>query len=302
MVTGRMAFLEFLLEWGQYFLLAFAIGFPLHSLVCALARGRRWVKSLGVALFIPGCILHELGHAVTCLVTGKRITGTNFGTNPMKTGGGSVNFDYTGICTPLAMHAVAYAPVISCGIATASILDYLSVAYVTLNLVEKAIWLFLLLSVASGAAPSMPDMKVAFHSLSARPRVTLVEVISLGWPIFLPDLLGVSSDLALLTYLIAMVLSYIILWQILVSPHPHDFRHKSGSKPGLPGDGRDPRGESWPTFKQDTYPAGLPRAVRSPMYVDIPLHVATAEDVYRAAGLKFKPKKSKPATEAPTDA
>ncbi len=300
MVNAPMAFLELLLRWGQYFLIAFVIGFPLNFLVGVMTHGRRWVGSLGKALFIPGAIIHELGHAVACLVTGKRITGTNFGTNPMK--GGSVNFEMTGICTPLALHAVAYAPVISCGIVTAAILNYISLNEMYFEIMDYAIWIYLLISVAAGAAPSGADMRIAFHSLSARPRVTAVEVISLAWPILLPDLLGLSSDIALLAYLIAMVCSYIVLWKLLVSPHPHGIRQALGIKHGLPGDGRDSRGERWPIFTEGRSDPALPRVARYPHGVDISLPVATAEDVYRAAGLKFKSKKSKLDMEVMTDA
>ncbi len=293
-----MAYLEFLLEWGQYFLLAFIIGFPLNILVCSMARGRRWVGSLGKALFIPGAIIHELGHAIACLVTGKKITGTNFGTAAR---GGHINFEYTGLCTPLAMHAVAYAPVISCGIVTAAIWNYIALNEMNFDLVDYIIWIYLLVAVGAGAAPSVQDMKVAFHSLSARPRVTAVEGISLLWPVLLPDLLGVASDMALLTYLVAMIASYIILWRILVSPHPLSVRHARGIRNGLPGDRRDPIGEKWPSFRKPARAGLLPGAPSYSRGVDIPLPVATAEDVYRAAGLKFKAKKSKLAMEAIID-
>ncbi len=280
-----MAYLEMLLEWGQYFLLAFIIGFPLNLLVGVLMHGRRWVGSLGKALFIPGAIIHELGHAVACLVTGKRIIGTNFGTAAR---GGEVKFINTGLCTPLAMHAIAYAPVISCGIVTAAIWNYISLNEVNFQLVDYLVWFYLLVSVGAGAAPSVPDMKIAFQSLSERPRVTIVEGISLGWPVLLPDLLGVASDVALLTYLVAMVSSYILLWKILVSPHSRGRHRARGIKNILPGDGRDPAGERWPTFRKpalDTLFAGAPKLAHG---VDIPLPVATAEDVYREAGLKPK--------------
>lgn len=299
-MTQFMAFLELLLLWGQYFLITFVIGCPLSWIVSVLAHGRRWVKSLGYALFIPGTILHELGHAVACLVTGKRITGTNFGTNPVK--GGAISIDHNGICTPLAYHAIAYAPVVSCGIVSAAILDYISLNKMTFTLMDYAIWLFLLVSVAAGAAPSGADMRIAFHSLSTRPRVTSVELISLVWPIFLPDLVGVTSDMALLVYLIAMVASYIILWKLLVSPHPHGFRWGLKGIPSLPGDGRDPRGERWPTFNNGVNPHPSPNLTSYRRGVYIPLPVATAEDVYRAAGLKMKPKKSKVNTDDMSEA
>ncbi len=298
-MKDKMAYLEFLLGWGQYFLLAFVIGFPLNILVCSLARGRRWVGSLGKALFIPGAIIHELGHAVACLVTGKRITGTNFGT---ATRGGHVNFEYTGLCTPLAMHAVSYAPVISCGIVTAAIWNYIALNEVHFELMDYAIWFYLLVAVGAGAAPSVQDLKVAFHSLSDRPRVTAVEVISIGWPIVLPDLFGVASDLALLTYLVAMVSSYLILWRVLVSPHPHGIPRARGIRNGLPGDRRDPSGEKRPDFRKPTSDPLFPGAFRSQHWVNIPISIVTAEDVYRAAGLKIKGKKLKFEEEVMKDA
>ncbi len=170
------------------------------------------------------------------------------------------------------------------------------------ELMDYAIWIYLLISVAAGAAPSGADIRIAFHSLSERPRVTAVEVISLAWPILLPDLLGLASDMALLTYLIAMVSSYIVLWKLLVSSHPLGLRHALGIKHGLPGDGRDPRGERWPTCTEGRSDPALPSVARYPHSVDISLPVATAEDVYRAAGLKIKSKKPKLDLEVMTDA
>ncbi len=294
-----MAYLEFLLKWGQYFLLCFVIGFPLHELVCRLIHSRKWWGDVGKALFVPGAIIHELGHAVACLVTGKRITGTNFGTRAQ---GGHVNFLMTGPSTPLVLHAVAYAPVISCGIVTALIQNYIALNEMNFEIVDSIIWVFLLISVASGAAPSTTDMKLAFHSLRERPRVTTVEVISLIWPVFLPDLLGVASDLALLTYLIAMISTYIILWKLMVSPCPHGTRRAKGIPQGLPGDGRDSRGERWPSFRQWLQVPELPNETRPSRGFEVRLHVATAEDVYRAAGLKVKNKRAKSNLEVLVDA
>ncbi len=294
-----MAYLEFLLKWGEHFLVCFLIGFPLHELVCRLIHSRKWWGELGKALFVPGAIIHELGHAFACLVTGKRITGTNFGT---RAEGGHVNFLMTGPCTPLVLHAVAYAPVISCGIVTALIQNYIVRNEMNFEIIESVIWLFLLISIASAAAPSTTDMKLAFHSLGERPRVTLVEAVAVIWPVFLPDLLGVTSDLALVTYLVAMVGTYILLWKLLVSPHPQSIRRALGFKPHLPGDGRDPIGERWPSFRTQGSQPILPRSPSLARGVDIPVHIATAEDVYRAAGLKVKGKKSKPNIEGFTDA
>ncbi len=292
-----MAYLEFLLTWGQFILIMFAVGFPLNLAVGTLAHARKWWGELGKALFVPGAVIHELGHAIACLVTGKRITGTNFGTNPKK--GGAICFQRTGICTPLALHAVAYAPVFSCGIVAAVILQYIGLNEASFKLLDWAIWMYLLVSVAAGASPSFQDMRVAFQSLRERPRVTAVETVSLGWPLILPDLLGVTSDMALITYLIAMVSSYVILWKLLVSPHA---RTGLAHGRGLPGDGRDPGAIKWPSFRHQALLPNLPRAPQSARASQVSLPIATAEDVYRAAGLKVKGKKQKHEMEVVLDA
>jgi len=284
-----MAYLEFLFKWGVYFCIVLVVGLPLNFLVVALTRSQRWWGGIGKALFIPGAVIHELGHAVACLVTGKRIVGTNFGTNPAK--GGSVLFENTGICTPFALHAVAYAPVASCGIASALILNYISLNEANFELLDWIIWLFLLISITAGAAPSWPDAKLAFQSLRERPRVTLVEAVSLSWPIFLPELLGLASDMALLTYCVAVVVSYAILWKLIVSPHSHGIRKVTGW--GLPGDGRDPRAIAWPTVQDiPKYPA-LPTTFSTARGIRVDVPIATVEDVYRSAGIKVKTKRSK---------
>jgi hypothetical protein len=295
-----MAFLDLLLRWGQFFLIMFAIGLPLNFIVGNLVHAKKWWGELGKTLFVPGAIIHELGHAVACFVTGKRITGTDFGTNPLK--GGHVNFQNTGICTPLALHAVGYAPVFSCGIVVALILQYIGLNEASFKMLDWAIWMYLLISVAAGAAPSLPDMRIAFHSLGERPRVTAVEAISIAWPIFLPDLLGLTSDMALLTYLVAMVGSYIILWKLLVSTHPHRARKGLGHGYGLPGDGRDPGAIKWPSFRQSPALLNLPRTPQLARASQVTIPIATAEDVYRAAGLKVKIKKQKHDVEVILDA
>ncbi|OLS15897.1 MAG: hypothetical protein RBG13Loki_0466 [Promethearchaeota archaeon CR_4] len=286
-----MVYFELIVKWGQFFLLVFAVGFPLNLVVCSVLHSRRWWGDLAKALFVPGAILHELGHAIACLVTGKRIVGTNFGTNPVK--GGEVKFLHTGICTPLAMHAIAFAPVISCGIVVAFILRHIALNQASFGLFDWVIWLFLLISVTAGAGPSIPDMRVAFHSLRERPRVTLVEVISLVWPAFLPDIIGVTSDWALITYLGTMIATYIVLWILLGARHPRGIRRNVGRGRSLLGDLPPlPLFALHPT-QLPLNEGKLPRSLSNARSPDVTIPIATREDIYRAAGLKIKGKRGK---------
>jgi len=186
----------------------------LIGLAFSLFRGSSIVRAIGIILFLPGTVVHEAGHALACLVTGRKIKAVQVGLH-----GGAVSYDpRTGARTPLASCLVAFAPLLSCGTCAIFLWRYVDAARASMSLTEYVFYVYLIVAMIWGSVPSGPDFMIAVHSFGERPRVTLIEMISVVWPLWLPDWVGIAGDFALAVYLIGVVSTYLPLWLLFVYP------------------------------------------------------------------------------------
>ena len=171
-------------------------------------------RAISTLLFIPGVVVHEGGHALACLLTGKKIEGIHLGLNE-----GYVNFDpRTGARTPLASCLVAFAPLLSCGTIAIYLWRYVNETNPGMSLTQLVLFIYLIVAMLYAAVPSGQDCKVAFYAFGERPRVTLIEAVSLIWPLWLPDIIGTTGNIAFAVYFLGAVPTYLVLWLLFVFP------------------------------------------------------------------------------------
>jgi hypothetical protein len=96
--------------WVGAYAVVFFLGLLLECLFHVFSKSGI-ARSVKLLLFIPGIVVHEIGHAIACVLTGKRIEKIHFSTHE-----GYVRYDPgSGIRTPLAYCLIAFASIVSCG-------------------------------------------------------------------------------------------------------------------------------------------------------------------------------------------
>lgn len=195
--------------------LGLLIGLTLHAL-----HGHATIRAITPIIFFPGCLVHEVGHAIACFLTGRKVEKMHVGTN-----NGFVQFDSrTGARTPLATFSISFAPMFSCGSCAVLLWHALGSAGLRWTDPMWILELYLFVAMAWGASPSYADLRVAWHSISERPRVTLVETASVGSSLCTVEALNMVGDVAFFTFIGVVVPTYLVLWTLFVYPR-RDHEH-----------------------------------------------------------------------------